>query len=193
MDKYKFTVKADKASFSQRYSNEELKFLTGDGCPEIPAFRSALGLWDNFRVSTGMDTKAWVTKDRQALTVATLALRDRVLNEWDLFSKNYSFKAPGSRSRSGTKCWIGFSSGEVGFLMARHSGQLYFDVAQPERQIIDLRKHDSLPTVDGIAYLYRKPNGLRWPQFFDALAGFLVDLQEPQVRIRHDFASSSDA
>lgn len=193
MDKYRFTVKAGKASFSQRYSSEELKFLTGNGCPEIPAFRSALGLWDNFRVSTGMDTKAWATRDRRALTAATLALRDRLLSEWDLFSKNYAFKAPGLRSRSSTKCWIGFESGEAGFLMARHSGQLYFDVKQPERRIIDVRRHDALPTVDGIAHVYRKPNGLRWPQFFDALADFLLGLPDPQVRIRHDFASSGDA
>lgn len=193
MDKYRFTVKTDKAAFSQQYSNEELKFLTGNGCPEIPAFRSALGLWDNFRVSKGMDTKAWTTKDRQALAAATLALRDRLLHEWGLFSKNYAFRAPGSRSRSSTKCWIGLESGEAGFLMARHAGQLYFDVRQPEHQVIDLRKHDSLPTVDGIAHLYRKPNGLRWPQFFEALADFLINLQDPQVRIRHDLAPPGDA
>jgi hypothetical protein len=193
LDKYRFAVAAGEQLFVQPYSSEELKFLTGNGCLEIPAFRSSLGLRDNFSVSKGMNTQAWTTRDRVALLTSTLALRDRIRNEQDLFANNYSFREPGSRNRSSNKCWIGIESGEVGFLMARHSGQLYFDVKQPDQKIIDVRAHVSLATIDGIVRLYRKPNELRWLHFLNALIDFLASSKESNVAIRHDFASSGES
>lgn len=188
MDKYRFAVRSGDELFVQAYSRDELHFLTGDGCPEITAFRSALGLWDNFRVATGMHTETWTIKNREVLLKAAATLRDRMEREKELFSRDYSFRAPGTRSKCNTKSWTGLESGESGFMVARHRGQLYLDVKQPEQRVIDFRALDEVDTMDGRFRIYRKPNALRWQQFLQRLTGFLSALESGEVDILHGYA-----
>jgi hypothetical protein len=193
LDKYEFAVRSGDELFTQPYSKDELHFLTGDGCPEITAFRSALGVWDNFRVATGMNAETWTTKNREFLLRSAIALRDRMEREKELFSQDYSFRAPGTRSRCNTKRWIGFESGDLGFLIARHRGQLYFDVKQPEPKVIDFRALDEFDTVDGSFRIYRTPNELRWLQFLQRLAEFLSAAEGSEVDVRHGYAAKQEA
>lgn len=185
MDKYQFTVSAGELIHVRAYSTEELSFLTGNGAPQITAFRAAIGLWDNFSVARGMDENARTVKSRQSLLAATCALLHRLEEEHELYSYNYRLKCPGSRSRSSTKCWIGLESGAAGFLMARHAGQLYFENKDAGAKIIDMRALSTLDTVSGEARIFRKRNELRWPLFLRELERFLKEGLETEVSISH--------
>ncbi|RUL77514.1 hypothetical protein [Dyella choica] len=185
MDQYQFTVSAGELIHVRTYSTEELSFLTGHGAPEITAFRVAIGLWDNFSVARGMDENAQTVKSREMLLAATSELLHRLEQERELFSHSYKLKCPDSRSRGSMKCWIELKSGETGFLMARHAGQLYFEHKEAGPKIIDMRALSSLDTATGETRIFRKRNELRWPLFLQDLEVFLKSLMVSEVSISH--------
>lgn len=185
MDRYQFTVSAGELVHKQAYSAEELSFLTGHGAPEIIAFRTAIGLFDNFSVARGMDEKAQTPKSRETLLAATSGLLHRLEEERELFSYNYKLKCPDSRSRGSTKCWIELEPGDAGFLMARHAGQLYFESNGPTPKIVDLRSVSSLDTTGGEARIFRHRNELRWPAFLRDLEIFLTRVTVNELLISH--------
>jgi hypothetical protein len=188
VDRYRFTVAAGDSRHLQPYSNEELKFLTGNGAAEITQFRRDIGLWDNFSVSRGMDGSAWTTKSREALLATTSALLLRVEAERDLFSFNYKLRCPSSLSRSSSKCWAVLEDGSSGALLARHAGQLYLECQGPVPKIIDMRRFSQFENEQGLGRIYKKANELRWASFLAALESFLQSSTSATVQIRHDHA-----
>jgi hypothetical protein len=191
MDRYRFTVSLGESVHERTYSTEELNFLTGSGVPELIEFRGAIGLWDNFRVATGMDALAWTVKDRAALLRSTLSLLSRMETERELFAVTYSLKCPGSLSRSSSKCWVQFSDVKSGHLLARHPGQLYFEWREDpmaDHEIYDLRAQAIKDGAVCGARVYTKPNSIRWQLFLSELAAFLEASDIPDAKIRHDSA-----
>jgi hypothetical protein len=188
VDKYRFTVAAGESKHLQPYSNEELKFLTGDGAPEITAFRREIGLWDNFSVSRGMDGKAWTSKARKSLLPSTSALRHLLESQSELFANSYKLRCPSSLSRGSSRCRAVLASGEAGVLNARHAGQLYLECEAPSTRIIDMRNAVDFENEQGHGRIYRKGNFLRWTEFLATLEQFLEESSVVEVSIRHDYA-----
>jgi hypothetical protein len=191
MDKFRFTVLLGESCHERTYSNEELKFLTGSGVPELIEFRKLIGLWDNFRVATGMNSNAWTVKDRVQLLEATRALSHRMEVESELFAITFSLKCPGSLSRGSSKCWIQFTDEKSGHLLAYHPGQLYFEWREDpmaDHEIYDVRQQAIKDGEICGARIYTKPNSIRWPHFLSELATFLQSSDIAEARIRHDAA-----
>lgn len=190
MDKYAFTIDADESTFTLPYSRHELTFLGGKGGAQIAAFRAAVGLWDNFRVATGMNTGAWTTKNRADLLTATIGLGERLGSQWELYSQDYWYQLPGSGSRSRRMCPVDLETGTRGYLYARYPGQLYVDATDSGHGIVDLRTKDSFLAVSiGTIRIYRKRNDLRWPSLLQRLADFLQRSDGASIRIRHHYAN----
>jgi hypothetical protein len=188
VDKYRFTVAAGEAKHLQPYSSEELKFLTGDGAPEISEFRRLLGLWDNFSVSRGMDGNAWTAKSRESLLLSTSALRRLIESQREQFANNYKLRCPSSLSRGSSRCRAVLRTGEAGVLNARHSGQLYLECEGPSARVIDMRDAADFENEQGQGRIYRKRNSLRWIDFLVSLELFLDASSVAEVSIRHDYA-----
>lgn len=168
-----------------------MNFITGSGIPELITFRRLIGLWDNFRVATGMNTLAWTVKGREALLHSTLALLKRMEAERELIALTYRLKCPGALSRSSSKCWVQFNEAKSGHLLARHPGQLYFqwrDDPMADHEIYDLRSQALEEGVVCGARVFTKPNSIRWHHFLSDLAAFLQVCDVPEARVRHDGA-----
>ena len=191
MDRYRFTVAVGEETHECTYSTEEMNFLCGSGVPELITFRRQIGLWDNFRVATGMNTLAWTAKNKEALLSSTLALQQRMEAEKELFALTYKLKCAGSLSRGSSKCWVQFNEAKAGHLLAGHPGQLYFqwrDDPMADHEIYDLRAQAIEEGAVCGARVFTKPNSIRWPQFLLSLAAFLQDGNGSEARIRHDGA-----
>ena len=189
MDRYRFTVAIGEESHKCNYSTEEMNFLCGSGVPELIMFRRQVGLWDNFRVATGMDTQAWTVKVRESLLSSTLALLQRMEAEKELFALTYKLQCPGSLSRSASKCWVQFNETKAGHLLARHPGQLYFqwrNDPMADHEIYDLRAQALREGAVCGARVFTKPNTIRWQSFLSSLSVFLQECDGPEARIRHD-------
>ena len=191
MDRYRFTVAVGERTHECTYSTEEMNFLCGSGVPELIEFRRQIGLWDNFRVATGMNTSAWTVKEREALLSSTLALLQRMKSEKGLFALTYKLKCPGSLSRASSKCWVQFNETKAGHLLASHPGQLYFqwrDDPMADHEIYDLRAQALEEGSVCGARVFTKPNTIRWPNFLSSLSAFLQECDGSEARIRHDGA-----
>src|SRR6266404_2321014 len=93
MKEYCFTVECERRTLTVRYNSRELTFIVL-GKPLLPAaedFKKAVGLWDNFAVAHGMNTKAWTIKSRAELIRAAEHLELAIEVDRDLLQYDYQY------------------------------------------------------------------------------------------------------
>jgi hypothetical protein len=198
MKEYCFTIECERRMLTICYSNGELTFMVR-GNPLIPAaadFKGAVGLWDNFSVGEGMDTRAWTTKSRLELLLAAQRFQEAIEVDRDVLQYDYQY---GFSSIPKQKNSAAMTAGKVGgrnaFISAKHPGQLYLELWEVgpdgKRQVLevkDLRK--GLPVVTdtlGTIKVYRRKNKIDWEPKLLQLIEFLQSTDSEIVRIRHHY------
>src|SRR5215813_15531546 len=102
MKEYFFTIECESKTLTTAWVTREFKYLIGEQCPEGTEFIQALGMWDNFSVARGQDTKAWTEKPRERLIKAIESLLQRVHQDRDYIHFDYQvgFSSEGQRRHS---------------------------------------------------------------------------------------------
>lgn len=186
-DQVAFTVQSQRESLTIAYRSAELSFLGNEVCVELSTFCKAIGLWDNFRVATGMNTEAWAEKDGATLEATTTALLARLEADWDLFGHDYSYRCPHQMNRQRGIEGVILKDGRRGLLVSQRPGELHISLrTDGHEECIDLRglasfEAESPPFIR----FYRKPNNIRWREHLRTLSSFLLRLQAPCYRVRH--------
>ena len=182
MSDYCFTIESEGRTLTVRYSHSELKCLGG---PLLPgnAFKGALGLWDNFSVSNGMDTNAWRIKPRISLLQAAQELLATWVTDRELFQYDYQYSFSTNPKQRNTGGMGIIAEGRTGIIDARRPGQIFIRFNQETVQ--DLRKCGAVETPNGILKVHRRRNKLDWEPKLTRLTEFLNSLSDDTVRIRH--------
>jgi hypothetical protein len=160
--------------------------------PSGKEFEAALGMWENFSVARGMDTRAWTIKPRIPLLRATEKLLLALDADRELFRYDYQYSFSG-RPRQKNTAGMGITIGErSGIIDARRPGQVFirFVPSLPDPigdSVLDLRKCAPVETQLGIVKIHRRKNNLDWQNKLARLIDFLCSLSAETVRIRHHY------
>jgi hypothetical protein len=198
MKEYSFTVECEQRAITVRYNSRELTFIVL-GKPLIPAaedFKKALGLWDNFSVARGMDTKAWTTKSRSELLRAAEQFQQAIEADRELLQYDYQYGFSSiPNQRNSAKRGAGSVDGRSAIISAKHPGQLYLQLWEQgpdgKGRIVetrDLRKGPPASTHElGTIKVYRRKNKVDWKPKLSQLVEFLQASQSESVHIRHHY------
>ncbi len=197
MKEYCFTVECEQRTCKVRYNSRELTFIVlGD--PLIPTaveFKRAVGLWDNFIVAHGMDTKAWTVKSRSELTRATEQLEQAIEADRELLQYDYQYgfsSLPKQKNSAAMGVNVG---GKGGIISAKHPGQLYLELwgkgPDGKGRIVetrDMRKGPPVVTDElGTIRVFRRKNKVDWKPKLLQLLEFLRASHSDSIRIRHPY------
>lgn len=198
MREYCFTVECEQRTLAVRYNSRELTFIVL-GNPLLPTaddFKRAVGLWDNFSVANGMDTKAWTTKSRSELLRAAERFRQALEADGELLQYDYQYGFSSiPKQRNSAAMGVGTINGKGAVISAKHPGQLYLEIWEqgPEGkgrivETKDLRKGPPV-AIDklGSIKVYRRKNKVDWKPKLSRLIVFLQTSQLESVRIRHHY------
>jgi hypothetical protein len=198
MKQYCFTVECEHRTIRVRYNSRELTFIVL-GKPLVPAaedFKKALGLWDNFSVARGMDTKAWTTKSRSELLRAAEQFQQAIEADHELLQYDYQYGfSTVPNQRNSAAGGAGNVGGRSAIISAKHPGQLYLQLWEQgpdgKGRIVetkDLRKGPPVMTDElGIIKVYRRKNKVDWKPKLSQLIEFLQASQSENIRIRHHY------
>lgn len=192
-EQYALTLRDGVRQMRESYAQRDLRFLGGPLLPEAGPFVQALGLWDNFRVATGMDTRAWTTKPVAPLLAATRALLTRLVRDADVLAFDYQFAFPEKGIPKGSGAASGFAAlGRYGVVSARVPGQLYMAFGTPtsdgtygEGDVWDLRRETSVVTSWGALKIHRRSKPIAWLAKLPPLISFLEGTSVADVQVRH--------
>jgi hypothetical protein len=195
-ERYAFTLRDGTRLARVTYAQRDLRFLGGPLLPEARTFVQALGLWDNFKVDSGMDTEAWTTRSAAPLLAASKTLLSRIAQDSDVLGFDYQFAFPEKGMPKGSGAASGFTvGGRHGLVQADVPGQLYMTFTPPasdgtfgEGDIQDLRRESSVPTSWGPLMVHRSTKPVVWLTKLPAAIAFLEEIHGPEVQIRHHFA-----
>jgi hypothetical protein len=178
------------------YSRRDLKVLRSRSIPEGKRFIIAMGVWDNFTVADGQDTKAWTTRPRlEALRASRkllrVASRDRALLECDYaycVGKNKNWRQTTSGiEMNGRPGLIHAGPGELSARLMRIGarGRGVFDT------LIDLRGRGRYVNDHGEEIRVRRNRKeLGWTDSLPHIITFLEDSRASSLKIRHHQAST---
>jgi hypothetical protein len=198
MREYCFTVECEQRTLTIRYSSRELTFIVL-GNPLVPAaedFKRAVGLWDNFSVAHGMDTKAWTAKFRSELLRAAECLQQAIEADRELLQYDYQYGfSLIPKRRNSAAMSVRSLGGQSALISAKHPGQLYFQLLEkgPDGEgrvveTIDLRKGPPVMVEElGTITVYRRRNKIDWEPKLSRLTEFLQAFQSEGLRIRHHY------
>lgn len=194
---YAFTLRDGTREARGTYAQRDLRFLGGPLLPEAGPFVRAFGLWDNFRVATGMDTRAWTTRPVAPLRVAAGALLARLMRDADVLGFDYQFAFPEKGMPKGSGAASGFTAFERhGLVEASVPGQLYMTFGTPsadgtfrDDDIRDLRREASVPTSWGPLTVHRRAKPIAWLTTLPAVIAFLEATSAAEVQARHHRAT----
>jgi hypothetical protein len=198
MKQYCFTVECEHRTITVRYNSRELTFIVL-GNPLVPAaedFKKALGLWDNFSVARGMDTKAWTTKSRTELLRAAEQFQEAIEADRELLQYDYQYGFSAiPNQRNSAAGGAGNVGGRSAKISAKPPGQLYLQLWEKgpdgKGRIVetkDLRKGPPVMTDElGIIKVYRRRNRVDWKPKLSQLIEFLQAIQSESIRIRHHY------
>jgi len=177
----------------------EFKYLIGQQCPQGREFIGALGMWDNFSVSRGQNTRAWTEKTRTRLIIASEELLKRVQPDRDCIHFDYQvgFTAEGRQRHSGRGFGVRLPGRDA--FIRLHPGQIYmqFHERGPDGKFhvvetVELRRSEPIQTEDkGLMKIYRRRNPINWGEKLPPLIGFLASCSAEFVRIRHHYPKRS--
>ncbi len=194
-ERYGADIEAGNSLYQLRYSSRDLRFLGGPLLPEAEDFLQALGLWDNYRVATGMNTEAWTSRPRATLMEAATELLNKIRTDREVlgYQYQYAFPADGNSRASGGQA--GFKvDGQDAYIDARPPGQLYLSFTSPtepsathEIRVRDIRRERSIMTDWGELKVYRRKMPLTWLEKLPGLIGFLARQSCRELRIRHHY------
>jgi len=160
------------------------------GEPLIPAaedFKKAVGLWDNFSVARGMDTKAWATKPRLELLRAAEHFEQAIKADRELLQYDYQYGFSSIPNQKNSAAGgAGKVDGKDTMISAKHSGQLYLSLwgKGPDG---NLRKGPPVLTELGTIKVYRRKNKVDWEPKLSRLVEFLQSSKSEHVHIRHHY------
>jgi hypothetical protein len=198
MKAYCFTVECEQRTLTVRYNSRELTFIVR-GKPLIPAaeeFKKAVGLWDNFSVAHGMDTKAWTIKSRSELLRAVEHFEQAIEADRELLKYDYQYGFSSiPNQKNSAMGGAGNVGGKMATISAKHPGQLYLELREKGEdgkwkvvETRDLRKGPPVVTDEfGTIKVYRRRNKLDWKPKLSQLAEFLRSSHSESVRIRHHY------
>lgn len=203
MREYCFTVGCDDRTRTTRYSSRELTFIVlGDPLfPSAEDFKQALGLWDNFSVARGMNTKAWTVKSRPQLIHAAQRLADALKADGELFRYDYQWGLSAiPKQRNSAARGVGNVGGKMGGVRAT-PGQLYLELREKGNdekyrivEVRDLRQGPPVVTDEfGTIKVYRRKNTIDWGPKLSRLIDFLQVSTSEDVRIRHHYPERKGA
>jgi hypothetical protein len=198
MKEYCFTVECELRSITVRYNSRELKFIVL-GRPLLPSaedFKKAVGLWDNFSVAHGMDTKAWTVKSRPGLLLAAEQLAQVIERDRELLQYDYQFGfSSNPQQKNSAAMGVGTVGGKGAAISAKHPGQLYMELWEKgpdgNGRIVetkDLRAGPPVVTDElGTIKVYRRKNKVDWIPKLSQLIQFLRENHSDSIRIRHHY------
>ena len=200
-NRFRMEFRSQTEVFDLRYSARDSKMLA---ClPEGEDFLRDVGVWENFKVATGMDTEAWCEKSAARVLASAVALYDRLHEDKELLQYNYTYAF--SDSGSGPRDINRFASGRisgfrvgglVGSISSRYPGHIWAELRRPEDgevvQKIDLRSAGPLETSWGRVKIRRRKTGTGLHLKLDALIEKLKRV-DGLVRIRHCYVNEQDA
>jgi len=168
------------------------------GEPLIPAaedFKKAVGLWDNFSVARGMDTKAWATKPRLELLRAAEHFEQAIKADRELLQYDYQYGFSSIPNQKNSAAGgAGKVDGKDTMISAKHPGQLYLSLwgkgPDGKGRIVetrDLRKGPPVVTELGTSKVYRRKNKVDWEPKLSRLVEFLQRSKSELVHIRHHY------
>jgi hypothetical protein len=198
MKEYSFTVECEHRRITVRYNSRELKFIVL-GRPLLPSaedFKKAVGLWDNFSVAHGMDTKAWTVKSRSGLLRDAEQLAQAIETDRELPQYDYQFGFSSiPQQKNSAAMGVGTVGGKGAVISAKHPGQLYLELWEkgPDGkgrivEVKDLRADPPVVTDElGTIKVYRRKNKVDWIPKLSQLIQFLRENHSDTVRIRHHY------
>jgi len=191
-DECAFTVRDEEGELTVTYTQRELRCLSGSSpLPEFKTFVQAIGIWDNFTVSAGMDTQAFTEKDRREVMGAAVALLSLLERDNELYQYTYEYKFPYSMGGHEKKdAHLTLPSGETAILKAGVPGQLF--LVKQDGTLIDMRMADTIevvacedPYVIADLKLFKRKNHTRWVTHLKKLISFLELRHGAMVEFRH--------
>jgi hypothetical protein len=162
--------------------------------PAAEDFKKAVGLWDNFTVAHGMDSKAWTIKSRAELIRAVEHLEMGIEADQELPRYDYQYgfcSIP--KQKNSAKMGVGRVAGKSTAISAKHPGQLYLELREkaPEgtwRVIAtrEVRKGPPVVTDElGTIKVFCRKSEIDWKAKLSQLLEFLRAGHSDSIRIRH--------
>lgn len=190
-DQYRMTIALGEAMADFDYRANELAFIGNDICPLFLQFKKAVGLWDNFSVSRGMDIHAWVDKPVDEILRVSRSLLHELQSNWSLYGNDYWFRGPSDWSKRRGLAGMLLADGRVGLLSNQVPGELTLSV-DGGKELLDLRGLDEYAAESPpILRFYRKPNDIRWREHLAAIIEFVEahPTEDAMVRLRHHYVN----
>jgi hypothetical protein len=195
MKQYCFTVECDAQTHTTTWVTREFKYLVGKQCPEGSEFIQALGMFDDFSVAKGQDSKAWTTKSRVRILEAGKRLLERVRQDRDYVGYDYQcgFSAEGRHRHSGRGFGVRLPGRDA--LIWLHPGQIYMEFHERGQdgkfhvvETVDLRTSGPMQTESqGLLKVYKRSNPINWEQKLPSLIDFLGGHSGEIVRVRYHY------
>ena len=175
------------------YSGRDFKVAHAKQFPEMRVLTAAVGVWDNFTVSKGMDTNAWTSRPASIPRWAVRNVVKLLEGDGDLFAYDYSFRSLYD-TRWETRHSKPYRVNEDQIWIVPGAGELYlghmeeFEHGRAVSCELDLRPFQKYELADGTEIRIRKKRcefGLLAQM--KKLQDFLEGLPDCVVEIRHHY------
>jgi hypothetical protein len=175
------------------YSGRDLQILWSQQWLAGQAWRSALGVYANFSVAKGQDSKAWVRRDTAHLLEATRDFAKEVREYGGFVHSDYAYRMPADRT------WLKRRTTDFPFRKLRARIQtgpatLFVDAVDSEDgrgkciERIDLRGLSTFAVTELASIAIRQsPAESGWPTILPSLTEFLESLGGGYIEISHGY------